>query len=262
MQAITAVHTVTPFARVAPSGPKVTLHEVGHSTALCSMCHLKAGCMPSGLEPESVHLVDALVGRRIRLRKGEALFRVGEKFTSLYAVRSGSCKTVLPGEDGQDQIAGYHMPGDVIGTDGIGGDSHDCEAVALEDMEICGLPFNRVEELARQSRPFQRRLNRLLSQEITRERRVTMILGTMRADQRLVTFLLDLAQRYQERGYSSVEFVLRMTREEIGSYLGLKLETVSRLFSRFHEEGLIQVHGRVVKLLDRVALKRVLETNE
>jgi len=104
-------------------------------------------------------------------------------------------------------------------------------------------------------------LNRLLSQEITRERRVTMILGTMRADQRLATFLLDLAQRYQERGYSSVEFVLRMTREEIGSYLGLKLETVSRLFSRFHEEGLIQVHGRVVKLLDRVALTRVVEPN-
>jgi CRP/FNR family transcriptional regulator len=97
----------------------------------------------------------------------------------------------------------------------------------------------------------------LLSREITRERRVTMILGTMHADQRLATFLLDLAHRYHERGYSSVEFVLRMTREEIGSHLGLKLETVSRLFSRFHEEGLIQVHGRVVKLLDRNALRKV-----
>ena len=123
------------------------------------------------------------------------------------------------------------------------------------------MPFTRVEELARQNHPFQRHLNRLLSREITRERRVTVILGTMRADQRLATFLLDLAQRYQERGYSSVEFVLRMTREEIGSYLGLKLETVSRLFSRFHEEGLIQVHGRVVKLLDRVALTRIVVTS-
>jgi len=161
------------------------------------------------------------------------------------------------GEDGHDQVAGYHMAGDLIGTDGIGGYSHDCEAIALEEMEVCVLPFNRCEELARQSAQFQRRLYRLLSQEITRERRVTMILGTMRAEQRLATFLLDLAQRYQERGYSSVEFVLRMTREEIGSYLGLKLETVSRLFSRFHEEGLIQVHGRVVKLLDRIALRNV-----
>ena len=217
--------------------------------------------MPSGLEPDETRLLESIASRRIRLHKGETLFRAGEKFTSLYAVRSGSCKTVLPGEDGHEQVAGYHMAGDVLGTDGIGAESHDCEAIALEDTEVCVLPFGRCEELARRSAPFQRRLYRLLSQEITRERRVTLILGTMRADQRLATFLLDLAQRYQERGYSSVEFVLRMTREEIGSYLGLKLETVSRLFSRFHEEGLIQVHGRVVKLLDRVALTRVVETN-
>lgn len=261
MQAMTAVQTVTPFVRVATPSSRVTLREVGGVSSPCSACHLKDRCMPSGLESDGIHLVETLVARRIRLRKGETLFRAGEKFASLYAIRSGSCKTVLPGEDGQDQVAGYHMPGDVIGTDGIGADSHDCEAIALEDMEVCALPFNRVEELARQSHQFQRRLNRLLSQEITRERRVTMILGKMHADQRLATFLLDLAQRYQERGYSSVEFVLRMTREEIGSYLGLKLETVSRLFSRFHEEGLIQVHGRVVKLLDRIALRMVVGTS-
>jgi len=162
---------------------------------------------------------------------------------------------VLPGENGEDQVAGYHMPGDVIGTDGIGADSHDCEAIALEGMAVGVLPFPRVEEFARQNHQFQRRLNRLLSQEITRERRVTMILGRMRAEQRLATFLLDLAHRYQVRGYSSVEFVLRMTREEIGSYLGLKLETVSRLFSRFDDEGLVEVNGRGVKLLDRIALR-------
>ena len=217
--------------------------------------------MPRGLHPDELPLLDHLVARRVRLHKGETLFRAGEKFSSLYALRSGSCKTVLPGEDGQEQVAGYHMPGDVIGTDGIGAERHDCEAIALEDTEVCALPFDRVEEFARQNIQFQRSLNRLLSREITRERRVTLILGTMRADQRLATFLLDLAQRYQERGYSSVEFVLRMTREEIGSYLGLKLETVSRLFSRFHEEGLIQVHGRIVKLLDRGALRMVVGTS-
>jgi CRP/FNR family transcriptional regulator len=257
MQATIAVQHVTPFARVATSGPKVTLREVGSSSTACSLCNVRERCMPRGIDPGEMRVLDQLVARRIRLRKGEALFRAGERFMSLYAIRTGSCKTVLPGEDGQDQVAGYHMAGDVIGTDGIGADRHDCEAVALEDMEVCGLPFDRVEELARQSTQFQRGLNRLLSREITRERRVTLILGTMRADQRLATFLLDLAQRYQERGYSSVEFVLRMTREEIGSYLGLKLETVSRLFSRFHEEGLIQINGRVVKLLDRVALRKI-----
>jgi CRP/FNR family transcriptional regulator len=127
MQAMTAVQNVTPLVRIVPSTRTATLRQIGGSTMRCSMCHLKERCMPGGLEPDSVHLIDSLVGRRIRLRKGEALFRAGEKFTSLYAVRSGSCKTVLPGDDGQEQVAGYHMPGDVIGTDGIGADSHDCK---------------------------------------------------------------------------------------------------------------------------------------
>ena len=261
MLATFAGQTVNPFARIAPSAPVTKLREIGRVSATCSMCRSSEHCMPSGLESDETRLLESIASRRIRLHKGETLFRPGEKFTSLYAVRSGSFKTVLPGEDGHDQVAGYHMAGDVLGTDGIGAESHDCEAIALEETEVCVLPFSRCEELARRSAPFQRRLYRLLSQEITRERRVTLILGTMRADQRLATFLLDLARRYQERGYSSVEFVLRMTREEIGSYLGLKLETVSRLFSRFHEEGLIQVHGRVVKLLDRVALTRVVGTS-
>jgi len=213
--------------------------------------------MPNGLDAAEMRLLDPLVARRIRMRKGDILFRAGEKFTALYAIRSGSCKTVLPGEDGHCQVAGYHMAGDVLGTDGIAADSHDCEAVALEDMEVCAIPFDRIETLARQNAHFQHSLTRLLSKDIARERHSMLMLGTMQADQRLATFLLDLAQRYHERGYSSVEFVLRMTREEIGSHLGLKLETVSRLFSRFHEEGLIQVHGRVVKVLDRIALRKV-----
>lgn len=213
--------------------------------------------MPHGLDPAEMRLLDPLVVRRIRMRKGDILFRAGEKFMALYAIRSGSCKTVLSGEDGHCQVAGYHMPGDVLGTDGIAANSHDCEAVALEDMEVCAIPFDRIETLARQIPNFQHSLTRLLSKDIARERHLMMMLGTMQADQRLATFLLDLAQRYLERGYSSVEFVLRMTREEIGSHLGLKLETVSRLFSRFHEEGLIQVHGRVVKVLDRMALRKV-----
>jgi CRP/FNR family transcriptional regulator len=255
MPVISAAQTAARFARTAAAAPKVVLQEVGRTATPWLMGSLGDWCLPRGLETDEIQLLDQLVARRIRLRKGEVLYRAGERFTSLYAVRSGSCKTVLPGEAGQDQVAGYHMAGDVIGTDGIGTDRHDCEAIALEDMEVLGLPFDRVEELARRNPQFQHSLNQLLSREIT------LILGTMHADQRLATFLLDLAQRYQERGYSSVEFVLRMTREEIGSYLGLKLETISRLFSRFHEEGLIQVHGRVVKLLDRIALTKVVGTS-
>jgi len=260
MQA-TAAQVLIPFARPATRSTGATVRSIAQAAPSCSLCHVRESCVPRGLDSVDMRAFDQLAVRRIRLRKGDVLFRAGEKFSSLYAIRTGSCKTVLPGEDGRDQVAGYHMAGDVIGTDGIGADSHDCEAIALEDMEACALPFHRVEEFARQNLAFQHRLHQLLSHEITRERRVTLILGRMTAEQRLATFLLDLAQRYHDRGYSSVEFVLRMTREEIGSYLGLKLETVSRLFSRFHEEGVIQVHGRVVKLLDRVALRTVVRTN-
>ena len=208
-----------------------------------------------------MRLLEELVTRRIRYRKGDTLFLAGDRFTALYAIRSGSCKTVLLTEDGRDQISGYHMPGDIIGTDGIGTGSHDCQAIALEDTEVCALPFIRLEELANRNRPFQHHLYCLLSREIARERGIMLILGTMHADQRLGAFLLDLSQRYRARGYSPCEFVLRMTREEIGSYLGLKLETVSRLFSRFGQEGLIEVQGRIIKLVDRLALKQLVDMN-
>jgi CRP/FNR family transcriptional regulator len=213
--------------------------------------------MPIELARDAARLLDLVVTTKVRLRKNESLFRAGDRFTALYAIRLGSCKTVMLTDDGHDQVTGYHMPGDVIGTDGIGNERHDCQATALEDCEVCTLPFDRIEALARSDAGFQRALHRLLSGEITRERNAVVMLGTMRAEQKLASFLLDLARRYQLRGYSSTEFVLRMTREEIGSHLGLKLETVSRLFSRFREEGIVKVEGRVVKLLDCTALQHL-----
>ena len=187
------------------------------------------------------------------------LYRIGDPFTALYAIRTGSCKTVLLARDGHDQVGGYHMSGDIIGMDGIGVDSHECQATALEDMDVCPLPFAQIENLARVSDPFRHNLYKLLSQESARAQTLMLVLGTMRAEQRLAVFLLELSQRYRTRGYSSCDFVLRMTREEIGSYLGLKLETISRLFSRFQREGLVQVQGRTVKLLDRVAVARLVD---
>ena len=150
------------------------------------------------------------------------------------------------------------MSGEILGTDGIGTDRYSSQAVALEDTEVCVLPFGRLEAFGRQHVRFQHNLHRLLSREISRESKVMLLLGTMLAERRLAVFLLDLSERYRARGYSSCEFVLRMTREEIGSYLGLKLETVSRLFSRFQRDGLLQVQGRIVKLLDRASLKRLI----
>jgi CRP/FNR family transcriptional regulator len=207
-----------------------------------------------GLPPDALRQLDAIAIRRTRLRKGNVLYRPGEPFTALHAIRLGTCKTTLLGEDGREQVIGYHMQGDIIGLDGIGTERHGCEAVALEDTEICALPFAELETLARELPLLQHNLHRFLSRDIGREQNMMLMLGTMRADQRLAGFLLNLSDRYRKRGFSSTQFVLRMTREEIGSYLGLKLETVSRLFSHFQADGLLQVQGRGVKLFDVSAL--------
>jgi len=242
--------TVMPRARAM-------LRDVSRSQAVCSMCSSRDRCLSADLDAATAKKVDELVTTRIRLRKGDTLYRAGASFTALHAIRSGSLKTVLLAEDGRDQVAGYHMQGELLGLDGIGNEVHECQAIALEDSEVCVLPFDRIEHLARDFPAFQHNVHRTLSKEIARQRSLMLLLGTMRADQRLAAFLLDLSQRYQARGYSSSEFILRMTREEIGSYLGLKLETVSRLLSRLQQEGLIQVQGRVVKLLERAALKQL-----
>jgi CRP/FNR family transcriptional regulator len=194
----------------------------------------------------------------VRLKKGEVLYRAGDRFAALYAIRVGSCKTTVLSEDGREQVAGYHMQGDLLGMDGIGAERYGCEAVALEDTECCVLPFGELGDLTRSAAPLQRNLYRFLSREIARGQDIMLLLGSMRAEERLAAFLLNLSQRYRERGYSGTEFVLRMSRQEIGSYIGLKLETVSRLFSRFQQEGLIQVQGRSVKLLDITTLKLLL----
>jgi CRP/FNR family transcriptional regulator len=244
-------------SRPSANGASAAVISIRDLKAHCSTCTMRELCLPMGLEADALKQVDALLGNRIRLRKGDTLYRAGEPFTSLYAIRIGSLKTTVLAEDGREQVSGYHMLGDIIGLDGIGTDRHGCQAIALEDTDVCVLPFERIEDVARDVPALQHNLHRLLSKEITRDQNVMLLLGSMRAEERLAVFLLSLADRYKRRGYSSTEYVLRMTREEIGSYLGLKLETVSRLFSRFQEEGLIQVQGRAVKLLDPTALKRL-----
>jgi CRP/FNR family transcriptional regulator, anaerobic regulatory protein len=249
-------------APTAPSGraatgapaPVISIRDLKVHCLTCSMREL---CLPMGLDRDALEQVDALIGTRTKLRKGDTLYRAGEAFTAMYAIRIGSLKTTVLAEDGREQVSGYHIIGDIIGLDGIGADRHGCQAVALEDSDVCVLPFHRIEDIARSVPDLQHNLHRLLSKEISRDQNMMLLLGSMRAEERLAVFLIALADRYKRRGYSSTEYVLRMTREEIGSYLGLKLETVSRLFSRFQGEGLIQVQGRAVKLLDPIALKQI-----
>jgi CRP/FNR family transcriptional regulator, anaerobic regulatory protein len=254
-----SIQSGTMFRDPETQRQRTVLRDVNRVQVTCPTCKVRDFCLSEGLDAESLRQIDQFVSSRNRVRKGETLFRIGDHFSTLYAIRSGSCKTVSLSQDGYDQVSGYHISGEIIGTDGIGTDRHGCQAVALEDTEVCGLPFDRIEALSRKNIAFQHNFHRLLSREISRERTLMMLLGTMHAEQRMAAFLLELSQRYDARGYSPSEFVLRMTRRDIGSYLGLKLETVSRLFSRFHREGLIHIQGRGVKLLDRPSLMRLID---
>ena len=223
----------------------------------CSNCNLRELCMPMGLSEQELLRVDELVAVRRTVKRGASLFHNGEKFTSLYAIRTGFFKTTVNTEDGRDQVTGFQMAGEIIGLDGIVNELHTCDAIALEDAEVCVLPFDRIEEISREINSLQRHVHKIMSREIVREHGVMLLLGSMRAEERLAAFLLNLVQRLQARGFSKSELILRMTREEIGSYLGMKLETVSRTFSRFADEGIIEVKQRHILIQDAEALKRL-----
>lgn len=223
----------------------------------CSNCNLRELCMPMGFSQDEMKQLDQVVATRRRVKQGEMLFSQGDVFISLFAVRTGFFKTCVSSEDGREQVTGFQMAGEMIGLDGIVNEHHSCDAIALEDAEVCVMPFAMVETLSREFPVMQRHVHKMMSREIVRENGVMMLLGNMRAEERLAAFLLNLVQRLHARGFSQSEFMLRMTREEIGSYLGLKLETVSRTFSKFSEEGIIEVKQRYVRILQPEALKKI-----
>lgn len=224
----------------------------------CSNCNLRELCLPLGLSDEELDRLDHLVSARRRVKRGEYLYRSGSTFDAIYAIRSGFFKTDVLLEDGRDQVTGFQMAGGLLGLDGICTEHHTCNAIALEDSEICAIPFAHLETLSREMQTLQRHFHKVMSREIVRDHGVMMLLGTMRAEERLAAFLLNLSQRFTARGYSHADFFLRMTREEIGSYLGLKLETVSRSFSRFQEEGHIAVQQKHIRILNVAGLKALM----
>lgn len=224
---------------------------------LCSTCSLRELCLPVGLMPTEFAQLDAVIRQSRRLKKGECLFRAGEPFSSLFAIRTGFFKTTIASQDGRDQVTGFFMSGELIGMDGICSHLHSCDAVALEDSEVCELPFSHMGELGQKIPSLQTHFFRLMSREIVRDQGVMLLLGNMRAEERLAAFLLNLSNRLYSRGFAANDFILRMSREEIGSYLGLKLETVSRTLSKFHHEGLILVEHKHIQILQPDALKKM-----
>jgi len=223
----------------------------------CSTCVLGHVCVPIGMAAADVRQLDTLVQERVRLPKGTILYTQNDMLDAVYSVRYGSLKTQIEDAAGQVQITGFNLPGEMIGLDGMLEGHHVSTAIATEDAEVCVIRLSQIDQVASQLPSLQHQMRRLMSRELGRSYQLLASLGSMRSDQRLAGFLLNLSQRYATLGYSSTEFVLRMGREEIGNYLGLTLETTSRLFSRFARENLISVHQRDVRLLDIPALKQL-----
>lgn len=228
----------------------------------CTSCSLKEICFPIGFKEDDFKQLDTVIKQSRRLKKGEYLFHAGEGFASLFAIRTGFFKTTVNTQDGRDQVTGFFMSGELVGMDGISTNKYACDAVALEDSEVCELPFDRIDELAKYIPKINMHFLRLMSREIVRDQNVMMLLGNMRAEERLAVFLLNLSDRLRARGFAANDFILRMSREEIGSYLGLKLETVSRTLSRFNNDGLISVEHKHIKLLQPDVLQEMVSGYE
>ena len=223
----------------------------------CSNCHLRDLCLPCGMAGADV---DRLVFSRRKVKAGQELYGAGDKFLSIYAIRSGTFKTTLMLPDGREQVSGFSMAGELLGLDGLASGAHASSAGALEDTEVCAIPYADLNQLASRNAGMQHVVSRLMSREIVREHTLMLLLGSMNAEERLAAFLLNLSQRLKARAYSGTEFHLRMSRAEIGSYLGMKLETVSRTFSQFQDRGLLEVDKRHIRIVDMEGLTRTFES--
>ena len=249
----TAQHVINPAVR--PQA-RVALRSA-RAAISCSSCCLQGVCLPSGVAASDLGELDDLTSAKRRVERGGALYRARDSFSALYAVRSGTFKSVGISRHGEEKVTGFHLPGEVMGMEAINSELHSYDAIALEDSEVCVIPYQRLTQLARTIPKLQSGLFRMLSSDISRDHGLMLLLGSMTAEQRLCAFLLSLSRRYERLGYASHCFNLRMTREDIGSYLGLTLETVSRLLSRLQREGVITVHQREIEIKSLTAMREM-----
>lgn len=216
----------------------------------CNNCSIRKLCLPVMLAESEVDHLESIVQRGNTLQKNKPLFHAGQKFESVYAVRSGSFVSTATTEDGDEQITGFFLPGEIIGMDGISSGTHPTSAKALETSSVCAIPFDRLQELSAVIPALQSQLFKIMSQEIREEQELMMLLGKKSAEERLAAFLLNLSQRFKRRGLSSTHFRLTMTRSQIGNHLGLAVETVSRLMTRFSGKNFIKVEDKEIEILE------------
>jgi len=223
----------------------------------CESCGVRRLCLPVSLDGEALSLMDDLVKQRAPLKKGDYLFRTGDKFKSLYAIQYGSMKSYGLTADGKEQVTGFHLTGEVLGMDAIDENEHHCNAVALEKTEVCELPFTALETLQNDVPSLQRDFNKIMSREIRRDQHMLLMLGSTTVEQRMARFILNLYERLQKRGASDNTLNLSMTRQDIGNYLGVAFETVSRQLAHMQDEGILNINNRKIQLLDIETLEEI-----
>ena len=227
--------------------------------ASCQNCSLVELCLPRGLNYNDLSTLDEVIKQRKLIQKGEILFSQGEDSGCIFAVRSGSVKTFTTAKNGEEQILGFHLPGELLGLDGIDNQIHSCSAVALDTSTICELPVKDLNVLCVKMPGLQQQLLNLISNEITKDHTMLLLLARRNAEQKLATFLGNLSTRFKARGYSADIFDLTMSRYDIGNYLGLADETVSRLISKFRDQKLIEAERKKITILDHKLLDQVAE---
>jgi len=236
---------------------KDTVVPLSKRKIACKDCSLFQICLPVGISGEELERLEQIIQRRRPVKRGDHLYHGGEPFRSIYAVRSGSIKSYVPTESGNEQVTGFHLPGELLGLDAISPKVYPCSAKALETTSVCEIPYEQFELLSIELPVLHRQLISLMSKEIFEEQSHTVLLGKKSAEERLAAYLFSISSRYHRRGFSASEFYLSMSRNDIGNYLGLAVETVSRMFTRFQAEGLLDVERKHIIIHDLARLKEL-----
>lgn len=241
-------------AHSSPGGGQAPIVDDGDAQTFCSTCAFSSACVAAGYDKGDLAELHCLIEHVGPFQPGDYVFRTGDAFRAIYAVRSGMVKTVLVDADGEEQVLGFYLPGEVVGLNAIYPEHYPCDAVALETTGFCRFSFPAMSALAARVPSVQQHLFKLLSKELGT---ASLLAGDHAADERMAAFLLDLGERYATRGFSRTEFRLSMSRGDIANYLRLAAETVSRVLGRFRKQGLVEIEGRRVKLLDTEGLYRL-----
>lgn len=234
-----------------------TVVDLNSLKVMCKECSLHQLCLPKSIQDEDLNRLENIIERKMPLKRGGHLFNEGDPFTAIYVVRAGSLKSYSTTIDGQEQITGFHLPGELVGLEAIGSGVHPCSAKTLETSSVCEVPFSDLEELSQHLPSLQHQLLKLMSNEILEDQELMLLLGKKTAEARLAAYLLSISERFAQRGFSASEFYLSMSRNDIASYLGLAVETVSRMFTRFQDENLISAERKHIIINDRDRLRQL-----